>query len=99
MGRGYRGKGRRGNDETVTINDVYCKHETDKALLLAVPGHEDMWIPKSQIDTASEVQDDLANSEGVLVITKWIAEQKGLVEEDDPDAATAFDNYTDGIPF
>lgn len=57
--------------------EAYCKRATAKALLCDIEGREH-WIPKSQIiEAESEVnnQDD----EGTLVMTQWIAEQKGLV--------------------
>lgn len=36
-----------------------------------------MWIPKSQINDDSEVY--AKDTEGTLIITEWIAAQKGLV--------------------
>ncbi len=77
----------------MSIADAVCKHATEKALLVKIPGHDDMWIPRSQVHDDSEVYDDTANSEGTLVITQWIAEQKNLAETDDPDARSVFDNY------
>jgi len=64
------------NHELVTISNVYVKHATEKALLCLIRG-EEVWVPRSQIDESSEVQDDLNASEGDLVVTQWIAEQKG----------------------
>ena len=46
--------------------------------------------------------DDLANSEGKLVITQWIAEKKGLAEpEEHDDERSNFDAPydNDDIPF
>ena len=103
---GRRGYARRKKQEPpVVIHDVYCKHETEKALLVTIQG-EDYWLPKSQVHGAgleehpqAEVFDDLANSEGTIVLSQWIAGEKGLAEADDADAATAFDNTGDDIPF
>jgi len=50
--------------------------ETDMALLISVDGDE-YWIPKSQIDDDSEVYKH--PTEGVLIISEWLAIQKGLV--------------------
>lgn len=52
---------------------------TGKALCVEWRG-QTMWIPFNQIDAMSEVhkKDDC----GILVITKWIAEKKGLVRSD-----------------
>jgi hypothetical protein len=66
----------RSDDETVTI-DVVVKRVSERAVLVETDG-EDIWIPKSQIDAdASEVKLEKGEA-GVLTITKWIAEQKGL---------------------
>jgi hypothetical protein len=62
--------------EKVSIPDVTVKIETDKALLCNIHG-EEIWIPKSQIDDDSEVYEE--DTEGVLVIPKWLAEKKSLV--------------------
>jgi hypothetical protein len=35
------------------------------------------WVPKSQIDDDSEVYK--ANTEGVLIVSDWLAKQKGWV--------------------
>lgn len=62
--------------DVVHIDGVVCKHETDAALLCVIDGDEH-WIPKSQIDDDSEVYEK--DGEGTLVVTQWIAEQKGLI--------------------
>mgnify|MGYP001605071654 FL=1 len=64
------------SDDTVAFEDVVVKRETDKAILVVVEG-EEHWIPKGQIDDDSEVWSQ-KNGEGRLVISRWIAEQKGL---------------------
>jgi hypothetical protein len=61
--------------EKVWIDGVTAKKETDKALLVEIDGDEH-WIPKSQIDDDSEVYQE--GDEGELVVSLWIAEQKGL---------------------
>jgi hypothetical protein len=58
------------------VEDVLVKSETEKALLCIIEG-EQMWIPKSQITDDSEVWKQ--GDEGTLVITEWLAEQKGLL--------------------
>ena len=50
--------------------------DTGKALLCLI-GEEEVWIPQSQIDDESEVYE--RGGEGMLVVSQWIAEQKGLV--------------------
>lgn len=62
--------------EKVQIQNVTVSKETESALLVNIEG-EEIWIPKSQIDDDSEVYKK--DTEGTLVITEWIAKQKGLV--------------------
>lgn len=52
--------------------------ETEKALLVRFEDGREEWIPKGQIDDASEVFDAGDNRAGRLVVTEWIAERKGL---------------------
>ena len=65
-------------EKTVSFEGVVCKKATAKALLVEIDG-EDYWIPLSQIHDDSEVFDDDKNADGKLVVTEWIAQQKGLV--------------------
>lgn len=62
--------------ETATFEDVECTQETDAALLCSVDGQE-VWIPKSQVDDDSEVYHE--GDTGKLVVSVWIATQKGLI--------------------
>lgn len=68
----------RDDESTVTFEDVTCKKATEKALLCDIDG-EEVWIPLSQVHDDSEVFDDAKNAMGKLVVTEWIAKQKGLV--------------------
>lgn len=69
--------GLRENDKVVRFDDVSVVRETDAALLCEIEGQEH-WIPKSQIHDDSEVYDGDSNSTGTLVVSEWIAKQKGL---------------------
>jgi Holliday junction resolvasome RuvABC DNA-binding subunit len=67
----------------VAIADVTCLHKTAKkdekaqgAILVNCKGHE-YWIPTVQVAPMSEVTE--VGDKGILVIKKWIAEQKGFV--------------------
>jgi hypothetical protein len=60
-----------------SIADVTCLKDTDKAILVEIDG-EEYWIPQSQVDDDSEVYQE--GDKGVLVISHWIAVQKGLTE-------------------
>jgi hypothetical protein len=64
------------SETSVKISDVVCTRETEKALLVIID-EETYWIPKSQIHDDSEVY--ALGCSGVLVISEWIAEQKGLL--------------------
>lgn len=66
----------RDDEESVSMEGVSCTKETEKALLCKVNGSE-QWVPKSQICEDSEVNEE--GDEGTLVVTAWIANQKGWV--------------------
>jgi hypothetical protein len=68
----------------VAIAEVTCLHKTAKkdekaqgALLVNCKGHE-YWIPTMQVAPMSEVLN--AGDKGILVVKRWIAEQKGFVK-------------------
>jgi hypothetical protein len=61
--------------EPFEIYDCVAVAETDAALLVDVDG-EETWFPKSHISEESEVQHE--GDAGTLIVTRWIAEQKGL---------------------
>ncbi|OHD23869.1 MAG: hypothetical protein A2Y38_17420 [Spirochaetes bacterium GWB1_59_5] len=65
----------RAPDGHVAIEDVTVIKQTDKALLVDVDGTQH-WIPQSQIHDNSEVYK--AGTEGILIITDWIAKQRNL---------------------
>jgi len=64
--------------EPVEFEGVTVQRESasGKALLCSVDG-DSHWIPKSQIDDDSEVYE--ANTEGTLIIPRWLAEKNGMV--------------------
>jgi len=63
-------------EEIVEFEDVTSINDTPLALCCFIEG-KNVWIPKSQIHTDSEVY--RKNQSGKLIISRWIAEQKGLV--------------------
>lgn len=72
----------------VAIADVLCDHRTPKkdeklqgALHVTVKGHE-YWIPFVQVAPMSEVVN--TGDKGILVIKRWIAEQKGFIVNGKP---------------
>jgi hypothetical protein len=44
-------------------------------LLVEIDG-EDHWIPKSQVQAGTDVEDE--GDIGTIVLPKWLAEEKGL---------------------
>jgi hypothetical protein len=65
--------------DDVVLVEVEVLRESEKALLVRPrDGDEDVWIPKTQIHEDSEVF-SLKSSPGTMMVTRWIAEQKGLV--------------------
>jgi hypothetical protein len=74
-------KSDRDKDETVEFYDCIVVHSTDKACLIKLPDMpQTIWFPISQIHADSEIWKQ--GDEGLLVVTKWIAEKKGLVSND-----------------
>jgi len=67
-----------GIKDTVSFDGVHVKAASDKSLLCVIDG-EEHWIPQTQIDDDSEVYK--RGDEGKLVISRWIARQKGLTED------------------
>lgn len=60
--------------------DVVAIKDTGKALWVQMSeedGGEKLCIPHSQIDDDSEVYEE--GTDGTLVVSRWIAEQKGLL--------------------
>lgn len=58
--------------------EIACEfvHETDNAILIKDPmTEEEHWIPLSQVD---EIHRDNKTKSGTLVMSDWIAKQKGL---------------------
>jgi hypothetical protein len=58
------------------FQDVTAIRATDSALLVDIDGKE-VWIPQSMISDDSEVYE--VGHEGELVVSQWLAEQKGIV--------------------
>lgn len=66
------------DEKAVVAEDVTCAAETDRAILVKIDDVEH-WIPKGHIHDDSEVFG--RGHTGKLVITKWIAQKRGLWEE------------------
>ena len=62
--------------EVIAFDDCEALKETDAALLVTIEG-EEVWVPKSQIDGSSDIQE--TDDTGTLVLNEWWAIEKGLV--------------------
>lgn len=71
---------RQHQDGEFVVGHVTVKATTGSALLVDVDG-EDIWFPWSQIHENSELYEGAAErgDEGELVVTEWVAKQKGLL--------------------
>lgn len=66
------------SDDTVRFEIESVEVETERAILVEIEG-EKVWVPKSQIHDDSEVYSKRSGG-GVLIVSRWWAEQKGLAE-------------------
>lgn len=64
----------------VLIPEATCRAESANAILVWIDGDEN-WIPKSQVHGDSEVYQ--LKDIGKLIISKWIARQRGLYAWDE----------------
>lgn len=67
---------RPGEDGHVEYLGARALRETGAGLLVLIPGHGEVWLPKAKIHDNSEVY--RADTSGRLVIPLWLAEAKGL---------------------
>lgn len=68
---------------SVNVVVKIVQRETEKALLVALENGQEMWMPKSQIMSGSEVSSE--GDSGMMKISEWIAGEKGLMSNDDPE--------------
>lgn len=59
----------------VHVDADEIKRETEKAFLVVI-GDEECWLPKSQVDNASQYE--AGDKDVTLSITEFIAREKGL---------------------
>jgi hypothetical protein len=64
------------SSDTVEIEDVTVKAETELALLCIIDDKQH-WIPKSVVHEESEVSAE--GDTGTLVLLRWFGEKEGLV--------------------
>jgi hypothetical protein len=72
-------------EEMVAIENCLCLKETEAALWVQMPDGQRLWWPKSQILGMSEVQGDA--DQGTLVVTAYIAGEKGYGEKTKQDGS------------
>lgn len=68
-------------DDEFEIDGVECIAETAKAILCVLDDGTEMWVPKSQLEFISQVQE--RGDSGTLVISAWLARQEGLLIDDE----------------
>ena len=70
--------------EQVRVADCLCTASTDKSILVECDDWDEaMWFPLSKVDDASEVYSRYENENtGTLIVSAWIAKQKGIDECD-----------------
>lgn len=67
-------------NEHIELEVVFTGNETDRAYQIRLPGsNKKEWIPFSQ---TAERHGNLRGGSGTIVITEWIAKQKGLISEE-----------------
>jgi hypothetical protein len=64
-------------EDDVSVPGVTAMRASAKAIQVRVPGRDELlWIPRGQVREGSEVRED--GDHGTLVISGWIAGEKGL---------------------
>lgn len=78
-------------DDDVSLPEAVCLGESAKALKVRVGSERDpVWIPRGHVREASAVKGD--GDRGVLVVSHWIAAQKGWVEGAEPEGPSVRDD-------
>ena len=67
----------RDEGEWVEFEDAKCVAATGAAIQVRLDDGELYWFPKSQVSNDSEVWK--LGTKGTLIVSEWIAKQKGLV--------------------
>jgi hypothetical protein len=62
------------------------ERETPKALCVILETGQEIWMPKSQIERDSAVKGE--GDKGVMLISEWIAKEKGLLGDADTEPGT-----------
>lgn len=66
-------------EKLIAFRDVEFQRESGKAFLIDFGDVEPIWIPKSQIRDGGVGDLPLTDPvNGIVVLTEWIAQQKGL---------------------
>jgi len=67
------------DEKHIYCDDVQVLSESPRAVLVYLGGKE-YWVPKSQIHPTSDVYEK--GQHGRIIITKWIAKERGLWGDD-----------------
>lgn len=55
---------------TLDGSEYTIKRDTDKAVLIVTTDAQEIWLPKSQLDSYNEKE---------IIMSAWIAKEKGLI--------------------
>jgi len=64
-------------EQEIAYVDARAEAETEKALFCVLKTGEKIWVPKSLIQTDSEVK--VHGDEGELAVPLWFCEKKGVL--------------------
>lgn len=74
------------DEKNVEITGARCLRDSKMAVLIRITWKDkvqEFWVPQSQVHAHSEVW--VPGDEGKLVISKWIAIERGFWEKEDDD--------------
>jgi hypothetical protein len=66
-----------GDDHEVAYLQARCKVETEKVILCVLETGDELWVPKSLLESDSQVTQ--RGDEGELAVPWWFAEREGVV--------------------
>lgn len=64
-------------DEWIDFDDCTCLKTTNQAVLVIGIKPKPMWIPKSCLGKASELENE--GDTGLVVVNHWFAKKEGLI--------------------
>ena len=70
--------------EPFTVGTVEVVKASERAVLVRLADLDEIWVPFSQIDGDSGIHEQNCGmqTEGVLIISAWLAKQKDLINDE-----------------